>query len=375
MRKLIGLLLAATLIFTSCSSNDTSSDTTSEDFIPMSYLVKRSMAQFTGQGPGGWLGECFGQNLYGAWNANDWRINDQQINLWESSDYPPSFRITYGPISWSPLNSRWTYGNTVIIKQETGEVTGSAYILDNSGHADPLEFSQDETVDLNQTRSTTTDKEISVDIGVKTTAKIGGDNVGASLEQEVSATLGIKTDVSKAEEESKGTTTTRHIATEVSPDNSSLIVINAPTTTSQTPFTMSAAWVPEWIELEANPGEARPGHYDCPKQLGWPKIGEEDCQREAGACANHKFRLNWDDFLSLIGGYNTNYPHFNPKCCESAKANIENPDKRWISMTGTQHRTYQDAATVKITDVTGQDLDALAEKHGVDDSHRISGGK
>ena len=107
---------------------------------------------------------------------------------------------------------------------------------------------------------------------------------------------------------------------------------------------MSAAWIPDWVELEVNPGQARPGHYTCPKQLGWPQLGEEDCQREAGACPNHTLRLSWDDFSALIGGYNTDYPAFDPSCCNGKyKTNIEETKNRWVSMSGTQHRVYQDA--------------------------------
>ena len=346
-----------------------------EDLIPMSYLVKVSMATFTDKAVGPWLGECFGQSLWGAWNADDWRKNDQQFNLWGGGGYPPAFRVTYGPIAWSPDGGQWTYGQTSILKRQNEEVSDSAYLLNNSGHADPLIFSQDEEIDLSQTRSTATNEKVSLDIGTKSTASIGGDNVGAKFEQEVSATLGIETDKTQAEEESKGTSTTRHLETEVSPDAATLITIESPVISSSTPFTMSAAYVPDWVELEANPGEARPGHYTCPKQLGWTKIGERDCQVEAGACANQKVRFKWDDFLSLIGGYNVNYPNFDYQCCDkAAKTNIENVKLRWVSMSGTQHRTYQNAATVQIVDVTGQDLDAVVAKHSVQDDHIITGG-
>ena len=365
------VLVTATLACTRAA--EPADDSVGEDLIPMSYLVKVSMAHFTDSATGPWLGECFGQNLSGAWNADDWRKTDQQLNLWESPGSDAAFRITYGPISWT--GGAWTYGPTSILKRQNEEVSGSAYLLDNSHHSDPLQFSQDEEIDLGQTRSTSTNEKVSLDIGTKSTATIGGDNVGAKFEEEVSATLGIETDKTSAEEESKNTSTTRHLATEVSPHEASLITIEAPAITSSTPFTMSAAWVPDWVELEANPGEARPGHYDCPKQLGWPQIGDQDCQREAGACPNHKLRLAWDDFLSLIGGYNTAYPHFDPGCCDGAyKDRVEDPTNRWVSMSGTQHRTYQNAATVRITDVTGQDLDDVIDRHGIDGGHVITGG-
>ena len=343
----------------------------SEDFIPMSYLVKRSQAGYVATALSGWFGEILGVNLWGVWKADAWRKDNMQFYLWDKDS--PDLRITFGPISWDPINSQWTYGKTVILKEALQEISGSAILLKNQGSEDPLEFSRDAEVALEQSRSTSTDKEISVDIGVKTTASIGGDAVGAKLEQEVSASLGIKTDVATAEEESKGTTTTLHIAEDVSPGKDTLVTINAPTVSSQTPFTMSSAWMPKWIEFEANPSQVRNGPNGGAGQLGWPDIGNTDCYTD-GACENHKFRLDWDDFLSLIGGYNTNYPHFSSKNGAVARPRVEDPSRRWVSMKGTQHRTYQDAATYTLTDVTGQDLDAVSEKHGIDNSNIITRG-
>ena len=371
MKKLLSLIAALSLVFAGCSS-ESNDDFVDEDFIPMSYLVKRSMSGYTASAVGGWFGECLGESLWGAWESDGWRKDDQQFYLFGKTSEDAAIRVTYGPISWDPTNSEWKYGPTQILKQAEQEISGSAYLLANEGNENPLNFSQDETVALEQNRSTTTDKEISIDIGVKTTASIGGDNVGAKLEQEVSASLGIKTDVATAEEESKGTTTTRHIETEVSPGHDTLVTINAPTVTSQTDFTMAAGWLPKWVRLEANPFNVRSGKDGCAAQLGWPDIGNSDCNTD-GACDNYHVQFDWDDFLSLIGGYNTDYPHFDHTCCTVAVPHIEHLSYRWISMSGTQHRTYQNAATVTITDVTGQDLDALAEKHGIDNSHRITG--
>ena len=329
LNRIVAGVLALTLAFAGCSGADPEPvappttttpelvDLATEDFIPMSYLVKRSMAGYTATALGGWFGECIGESLWGAWQSDGWRENNQQFYLFGPVD-DPAIRITFGPISWSPEGSQWTYGKTVVVKQQQQEISGSAYLLDNSGNDDPLSFSQEETLTLSQTRSTTTDTEINVDIGVKTTGTIGGDNFGAKLETEVSASLGIKTDVAKAEEESKDTTTTRDIATDVDPGKVTLVTIDAPTVTSQTPFTMSAAWEPAWIEFEANPFNVRSGHDGCAAHLGWPRIGDRDCDT-ADVCKNHKFKIDWDDFLSLIGGYNTDFPHFDSDCCIVAR--------------------------------------------------------
>ena len=113
----------------------------------MSYLVKNSQAHFTDIAIGPWVGDCFGQKLQGGWNANGWRKNNQTFHLWGDADYAAPFRITYGTISWSP-DGVWTYGPTSILKRQTQEISGSAYLLDNSGHVEPLEFAQDEEIDL-----------------------------------------------------------------------------------------------------------------------------------------------------------------------------------------------------------------------------------
>ena len=41
-------------------------------------------------------------------------------------------------------------------------------------------------------------------------------------------------------------------------------------------------------------------------------------------------------------------------------------------MTGIQKRSYQDSSEVRYQEVTGQDLDDLIAKHGIDDDHHIT---
>ena len=347
-------------------------------FVPMSYLVKQSMSGYTASAAGGWWGECLGINTWGVWQSDAWRTDRQIFYLYGGGIDQAVLTIEYGPIAWDGENSVWVYGPTTVLKTANEEASGSAYLLDNSTGDSPLGFSQDETVALEQSRSTTTDKEISVDIGVKTTATIGGDATGAKLEQEVSATLGIKTDVTKAEEESKDTSTTRHIDTEVEPSRAALVTIEKPTITSETPFHMSAAWRPQWIELGASPFESRAPHganapSPCAVSIGWPDKPPNDCDT-AGECVNHTLRLKWDDWQALTSSTNTDYPHYHNSASDSTIARVQDPQRRWVTMDGTQHREYQNAAKVTVTDVTGLDLDQVVDDHGIDQDHVISGG-
>ena len=121
--------------------------------------------------------------------------------------------------------------------------SANAYLLDNTSNDTLLDFSQDETISLHQSRSTQTSSEISVDIGSKTTGTIGGDDFGAKLEQEISANFGWKTDETNAEEESKDQSTTRHIAT-ICRDSQRHPRHNRDDTriTSATPFTAHGPW-------------------------------------------------------------------------------------------------------------------------------------
>ena len=347
------------------------------DPIPLSYLVRESQrACMDPGGPIHTMVAALGLNASGARaSAQNWRHDHQEwfyIN--------EAFAVTFDYKGLDPLTSQWTYGETKVGHQTSEDIEGAAYLLDNTQHADHLTFSQDETINLHQERSASLSTEISVDIGSKTTGTIGGDAEGAKLEQEVSASLGIKTDTTEAESESKDQTTTRHIETEVAAYEATLVTIETSRVQSATPFTARGQWL-AGVTIRTGQGvmSAFPGSLYYP---WWELCGytahEMDTVR--GHYGQYQWKT-WDEFLQTFTGYNTETPtftrsHISQDVLEAAGA-LDSPTEpyRWISLAGTQRRDYQAGAKVTIADVTGQDLDELVAKHGIDKTHIVTGGK
>ena len=391
MRKFLIALLAAVLFAASCAGNTVPPPTPEpplrvpeEGVVPMSFMLKAAQADFV-RGPfNTWFTECAGSYFTGALKyylkTTDWRKDNMTFTT--LSD-PGTILITFTGISagksaFDPALSTWIYGKTTVTSNTDGEIGGSAYLLDNSRNDTVLDFSQDEEIDLHQERSTSTGTEISLDVGSKTTGTVGGDAAGAKLEVEVSAAFGVKTDTTTAESESTDTKTSRHIATTVEPARSTLASITASNIVSHTPFDANLVWesgitvraaTSGWIDLTS----------DCTKTLiDNDAVTYEGDWKEGRGYVTITWD-SWDEFSSMVNGVNVDWPTYTCpsgnawRCSLSGVALINDPANRHVIMSGVQSRIYQGSAEVSIVDVTGQDLDALVKKHGIDDDHVVTG--
>ena len=350
-----------------------------DNSVPLSYLVKQSQAPIAAAF-GKWFGGCIRNFDLKITEGHDWTKGHQ---YWR--DATNSYQITFTDFAFDPVLSTWVYGDTQVLHNEVGEVGGAAYLLDNTGNDTPLDFSQDETITLHQERSTETTNEVSLDIGSKTGVTIGGDDFGAKLEQEFSVNLGIKTDETTAESESKDQTTTRHLANTVEPRHATLITISTNNIQSQTPFDVNGIWNSS-ITFRFNTGGAFFTNDGCAKDLIDTHLLkcekrsdlETNCHDGSGSWAS----LTWDSFdsfLDMAAGQNTDWP----SCCNRSKywntnliieghSGLDKPEDRRIIFSGKQLRKYQDGAEVKVDDVTGSDLDEVIKRHGVDPNNVIT---
>ena len=341
--------------------------------VPLSYLVKQSQLALCS-----WPG-YMARVLYnlGAGNVmanmpdgDAWRKDRQRLTYpYGGNDYRGIAWVEFDYKGLDPVNSEWVYGKTQVSKSETEEIAANAYLLDNTANDTPLDFSQDETVTLSQSRSTETTEEISIDLGSKTTGTIGGDDFGAKLEQEISANFGWKTDESKAESESKDQSTTRHIATTVEPGNATLVTIETTRVTSATPFSAHGPWI-AGVTLHCATG----WDYDAPWRDAWHRTA-----KHVGSTPlfGDEYEYSWatlDEFLATLQGENTDTPHFTKELIGKfgwLGRGIDDPKSRYISVVGTQRRDYQSGAEVRIADVSGQDLDKVAREHSVPGGHVV----
>ena len=375
--------------------------------VPLSFLLRQSQAEWVAQALGPWIISCgkttrptgpdeghgahrlepvasdyLAQNL----DLSNWRVGNMRI-----TDTTGTFGVTFtgitaGKSAFDPLLSTWTYGETSVTSNEDAELPGSAYLLDNARNDTVLDFSQDEEITLTQERSTATSKQISLDVGAKVTGSVGGEAFGAKLETEISTAFGITTDTSSAQSESMSRTTTRHIATTVEPGKASLATITASTVKSKTPFTVDGVWesgitiyASRDLWLQAGPGE----NNDCTRDL---ESGDgavvTGCCHGNNTGGNGYVTLTWktfSEFLSTINGVNTTWPNYNCggtgvwKCRLDGVSQLNDHTLRSVNIDGVQQRTYQDAAEVKIVDVSGQDTNKLIEDHGIDNNRVVRG--
>ena len=374
MKRLSAALIAVFLLTAACSGSSSAPDpppdatggvtlpeTTS---VPLSYLIKQSQQKMVEDGLGQWLISCTGGYFTGIeWSGHAWTIDNQTFTT-TSSD---TWQVTFEHEGFDPINSTWTYGDTKVLNNDLGEIESASYLLDNSANDTVLEFSQDESLQLHQERSTSTNTSIKFDMGTKTTGTVGGDAQGAKLEVEVAASFGIQTDKTTAEAESKDVTTTRHLANNVEPKHATLAVIETSNINSATPFAINGVWLATF-QFGFESRWADPG-TSCGKAL------LDNHSRTHGAKSSGWLQVDFkgvDDWLDMVSGHNTDWPTFGPHVkyvdpngIIRAHAYIDKPENRRIIVDGTQRRTYQDGARVKFSDVTGQNLDQVQRDHGV----------
>ena len=175
---------------------------------------------------------------------------------------------------------------------DDAEAVGSAYLIDDTTGVSDVDFTRDETVTEHQERSTSTGTEITNDLTAGVKGTVGGDGIGASLEVSVEAHLGIKTDKTTAEAESKDRSVTVHLATVVVVGTAELVTVNQANVQSQTPFTIDGIWdasiAVSW--RDSNVWAGRP----C-----LAAIADTDNTASSGGYTTITWD-DWDDFLTML---------------------------------------------------------------------------
>ena len=372
MKRLSAALIAVFLLTAACSGSSSGPDPppdaapaieVADTSIPLSFLIKQSQQQMVSEGLGVWMLAClFGANEGVEWSGHAWTIENQTF----TSNGGDLWQITFEHKGFDPLNSSWVYGDTKVLNNDLGEIEADSYLLDNSANDTVLEFSQDESVNLHQERSTSTNTSIKFDMGTKTTGTVGGDAQGAKLEVEVAASFGIQTDKTTAENESKDVTTTRHLANNVEPKHATLAVIETSNINSATPFAINGVWMATF-QFVFETRWLGSGNNHCAKALA----DTHGRKHDEGGIVSIDFK-GVDDWLDMVSGHNTDWPTFGPGVSYPlpngairGHAYVDKPEHRRIIVDGVQRRTYQDGARVKFSDVTGQDLDQVQRDHGV----------
>ena len=348
--------------------------------IPLSYEVRESQEKMAGL-VAKWWSELVRFNP-GTIDRSQWLVDNQVFAVHGYQGRAFQLHVIFDHQGFDPAYSGWEYGKTRILDDTLAPVAGHSFLFDNRNHDEPLDIDQTESVTYSQTRSTSTSHETSIDIGIgsKTTGSIGGDAVGAKLEQEFSASLGIgsKDETTKAEEESTDRTASVDVQTSVDPDTATLGVIKSPDVTSLTPFAVNGVWVSpltiSFVNIAFNSSSAA-------KDLTRSKRAKESAYDGPTyflptTVWTVKF-TSWDDFIETITGVNTDFPAINRQLGGDGIVNaLNDPENRRLQWSGTQHRKYQKASDYSYVDqAPGADLDSIIEQYGIDADHVIQGGQ
>ena len=279
-----------------------------------------------------------------------------------------AMNVTYKWIAIDPTESSYVdeSANNKVLSNVPYEHQGHGYLIDLTDSSEPLSFERTESVTEASERSVTMTESTEIDVGVTSETTIGGEMAGVSVEEKIGLSLGYKDTKEKqaAETKSKSKTVDVKMAYEAQPGKATLLTVGSNEINAMEPFSWNGSvnygftliawkWVLEttWGGYMMNSKRAKvigdKGGYSETWQIEW-----ED----------------WDDFLSFWQGTNTDFPDSVNKSVSGTSAHfltqLEGPALRYINLAGTEHRQYQDGAEMKVEDVTGQDLQAVATKHG-----------
>ena len=346
--------------------------------VPLSYMLRGSQETAAIA-----IAECWANMVQwppGEVSRGSWLKTNQEFTFTGANGTAYHLTVKFTFAGFDPAQSTWNYGPTRVLNNELDPLPGETFLFNNRGRAVPLTVSLTEKVTYEQSRSTETSHETSIDIqiGSKTTGTIGGEATGAKLEQEFSASLGLGTKdaETKAEGESKSKESEQQVGTEVEPDSATLAKILSPNITSLTPFTIDGVWDGGMsisfnsAALNVSYGAIDLTHSKRAKESPW-KGGSYGIPTTLWTIT----WTSWDDFVETVTGVNTDFPRINVPICPPLTEKLNDPATRRLQWSGTQHRSYQSSAEYTYTDVAdNQDTDDLIKQFGIESDHIINGG-
>lgn len=322
--------------------------------VPLSFLVRQTQREVADA-----IADWFDQ-LTGVWggprgprNDSNWQRSHQEIG-WDGGY---ALRLLFDFTGFDPDRSHWEHGPERISDESLVTLVAHSYLFDNRGGSEPLDIDLSEAVTYHQSRSTSTTSRIKLDIGSKTTGTIGGDDVGAKLEQEISASLGIETDTSTAEENSTDRTQTQSIRTKVRPGRALLASIETPRVDSARDFAVDG-WIagPLTVSFASRAfgagGVIPEGLTHAGPNTTYAPYSDSD----PDARIELRFE-SFDDFLSLLAGTNVDFGGIERDISHGRSDAID--DARRLRWSGVIRRQYEQSAAYRFTDATS-DADSVA---------------
>ena len=376
--------------------------------VPFSYLLREAETAYAAE-----VGKLFWMALGNA-HANfdypsdptQWSVATQKIRWPGPAGVTAGWgnmSVIFGGFTFDPTGD-FNYGKTTIHADPTKEFSGAGYVIDLSASDDGLHFERSESVTLTRERSTSTTSTIEMDVQVKAGVKgtVGGDAQGAKLETDLETTWGVSDTEEKAqaESESKSQTTTVTISEDLAPRKVWLITVNTTTANTSTPFNFHAAM--QWDQIHVSwqysigTKDGKSWFYfgrvgDLVQQIDHPDnqgvtstrygayVGGDTCP---GPWSCYLYVVDMvfdglDDMAAKLSGKSVDWPGtLNHSIAPDLQAQLEKVyDKasRYISVSGVQMRNADGVVDIKVSDVSGQDINKVIKEHGIDEDHVVTG--
>ena len=284
----------------------------------------------------------------------DWS-KDRQRLVWHGAQWHPDRQeYTFGAEllavefldpHWDPANSGSSYGAADTLSSGTITLPDLALDFDACQSEAPEKISQSRAVSLATQRSTATSSSFEVDVGSKTGVTIGGDDVGAKLEEELQVALGWKSGVEEAKSRTASTTETVTIDSQIDPGHRGTLTIDADELHTSTPVHYWGAWT-AGVRITTRGPLGDPGGPFSALWRAWEASTTPDSDD-----ARTMTWDTWDDLVETLSGTNTETPHFDEAATAVIRPQAQrlwDPSARWVTITATETRTYGDAARYRL---------------------------
>ena len=309
-----------------------------------------------------------------------------------------SLVVTFKALAYDPERSSISYGETTVHSSNPVELPGHSYLYDLTESEEPGQFSQEDTITLEQSRSTTLSKTTDFNVTASSSTKVGGTLAGVGLEETINIATGLdfKTEKSQAQAESMARTETHSFSITLPPLRATLITLDTTEVASSTPFRIYAVatFAPE-IKI----GDHCAINYPSKEFQQW-QIDAGCWITDEGCYGTHKANLDWcpakksdapwlyisrdgckvsfesiDRVDEFLRGVHERWPGmgrwgawvyarcFHHSDCHAAYEALKDAERRRINLIGTQHRTYENAIEERVANVTGQDLSSVLMEH------------
>ena len=311
--------------------------------------------------------------------------------------------VTFKNLAYDPELSAIVYGKTTIAQTVPTELGGHSYLYDLSNSSEPGSFNQTDTVTLEQTRSVTLTHSTDFNVTASSETTVGGSFSGIGVEEKITVATGLSfhDEQQKAQSESQSRTESHSFDVALPPFEATLIVLDTSEVQSSTPFAMNAiaSWAPEifvesycevsypsdefdhwlttsgcWLTDHGCSGNKDANIDWCAPHGGYNVPGHDPAAfiNSAGCALNFE---SLDRLRQFFLGVHERWPGmgrwgawlyavcYKSSSCHAAFNALSSVELRRVQLTGTQHRTYENAIKETVTNVTGQDLDDVISKH------------